>query len=171
MNAVPFDTLKLARGFEAAGMSPAMANGSAEALAGAMKDADCATTADVSLVRTELQGEIAQFRTEVIGEFAKVRLEIGGLRAEVKSDIAALRAEVKGDVAALSAEVKGDIAVSRAEARGDIAELRSESKHSFAGLGASIELLRRDMVITLGGMIFLAAGFVIAAMRYLPSHP
>ena len=128
MNAIPFDTLKLARGFEAAGMSPAMANGSAEALAVAMKDTDCATKADVTLVRTELKGDIA------------------ALRIELKSDIAALRTELKGDMAAFQASVKTD----------------------FAAVVANFEILRRDMTIKLGGMIFLAAGLTIAAMRFLP---
>ena len=72
MNAIPFDTLKLARGFEAAGMSPVMASGSAEALAVAMKDADCATKADVALVRTELQG----VRTELKADIASLRTEL-----------------------------------------------------------------------------------------------
>lgn len=54
MNAIPFNTLKLARGFEAAGMSPAMANGSAEALALAMTDADCVTKAGVAAVKADV---------------------------------------------------------------------------------------------------------------------
>ena len=48
MNAIPFDTLKLARGFEAAGMSPVMATGSAEALAVAINESDCAKKAELA---------------------------------------------------------------------------------------------------------------------------
>jgi hypothetical protein len=98
MNAVPFDTLKMARRLEAAGFAAPQAAGAAEALAEALVGADLATKAD-----------------------------IGGLR----SDMAAMRTELKGD----------------------------------------IELLRRDMTIKLGGMLFVAVGVLLAAMRYLPPHP
>ena len=62
MNAVPFDTLKLARKLEASGMTGAMAAGTAEALAEAMGGAEVATKADIAGVRAE----IAEFedRTE-----------------------------------------------------------------------------------------------------------
>ena len=153
MNAVPFDTLKLARGLEAAGMSPVSASTMAHALAEAMTDADIATKGDMTLLRTELKGDIAQFRSEVAGqfalvdgEFAKVRLEIAAARSETKSDTAALRADLKADIAGL----------------------RSDSKAAIAGLATSIELLRRDMTIKLGSLIFLAAGLIVAAMRLLP---
>ena len=48
--------------------------------------------------------------------------------------------------------------------KGDIASLRTEV------LGA-IELLRRDMTIKLGGLIIIAVGVLLAAIRYLPPHP
>lgn len=172
VNAIPFDTLKLARGLEAAGMSPAMANGSAEALALAMKDADCATKADVTLVRTELKGEIGALRSEV-------KADIAALRAEVKSDIVALRTELKHDMSNLRTELKGDMAALRTELKNDMDlrftqqdakfdAFRASVKSEFAAVHASFELLRRDMTIKLGGMIFLAAGLMIAAMRLIP---
>ena len=49
MNAVPFDTLKLARKLEASGMAGAMAAGTAEALAEAMGGAEVATKADIAV--------------------------------------------------------------------------------------------------------------------------
>jgi hypothetical protein len=48
--------------------------------------------------------------------------------------------------------------------KGDLASVRTDL------LGA-IELLRRDMTIKLGSMIFIAVGVLLAAMRYLPPHP
>ena len=142
MNAIPFDTLKLARGLEAAGMTPTAATGMAGALAEAMTEADVATKADLTLLRTELKGEFVR----VDGEFGKVRMEIAATRAELKADIAGLRTELKAD----------------------IADLRAETKAGTASLAASIDLLRRDMTIKLGSMIFLAAGLIVAAMRLLP---
>lgn len=47
MNAVPFDTLKLARDFEVAGMAPPVAAGTAAALADALISADLVTRSDL----------------------------------------------------------------------------------------------------------------------------
>lgn len=144
MNAVPFDTLKLARGLEAAGMSPVSASTMANALADAMTDADIVTKGDLTLLRTELKGDIAPFRSEVAGQFARVDGEFGKVRME----IAATRAELKADIAGLRADTKADI----------------------AGLATSIELLRRDMTIKLGSMLMVSVGVILTAMRLMP-HP
>jgi hypothetical protein len=101
MNAVPFDTLKLARDFEVAGMAPPVAAGTAAALADALIGADLVT----------------------------------------KSDLGAL--ENKFDAKFASLEAKFD---------------------------SKIELLRRDMTIKLGGMLVIAVGVLLAAMRFMP-HP
>lgn len=116
MNAVPFDTLKMAKRLEAAGFAVSQAAGAAEALVGA---------------------ELAT-RTDMTG---------------VKTEAAALGTEMKGDIAALRTELNGDIGSLRAEAL------------------AAMELPRRDMTIELGGMMFVAVGVLLAAIRYLPPHP
>ncbi|HET8996405.1 MAG TPA: hypothetical protein VFN42_07030 [Acetobacteraceae bacterium] len=90
MNAVPFDTLKLARDLEAAGLAAPMAAGTAAALADAMVGADLATRSDLALTEGRVMG--------------------------------------------------------------------------------ALELLRRDMTIKLGGMIFIAVGIILTAMRFMP-HP
>lgn len=87
MNAVPFDTLKMAQRLEAAGFGIPQAAGAAEALAEALTGADLATKRDI------------------------------------------------------------------------------------ADVMAAIELLQRDMTIKLGGMIIVAVGVLLAAIRYLPPHP
>jgi hypothetical protein len=102
MNAVPFDTLKMAQRLEAAGFAAPQAAGASEALAEAITGSDLAT----------------------------------------KSDLAA-----------------------------EIASVRTELKATRNELLAAIELLRRDMTIKLGGMIFVAVGVLLAAMRYMPPHP
>ncbi len=127
MNAVPFDTLKMAQRLEAARFAASQAAGASEALIGA----DLATKADIAGVRSE----IAALRTELKGD-------VGALRAQQQGDATSLRTELKGDIATLSAEVM-----------------------------AAIELLRRDMTIRLGGMMVVAVGVLLAAMRYMPPHP
>jgi hypothetical protein len=51
----PFDTLKLARRFEAAGFDPKQAGDMAEAIAEATASADLATRADITAVRADMQ--------------------------------------------------------------------------------------------------------------------
>jgi hypothetical protein len=102
MNAVPFDTLKMAQRLEAAGFVAPQVAGAPEALAEALTGADLATKSDIASLRTELKGDNTSLRTEVV---------------------------------------------------------------------AAIELPRRDVIIKLGGMIFVAVGALLAAMRYLPPHP
>lgn len=108
MNAVPFDTLRLARDLEAAGLSPPVAGGTAAALADALTGADLATRADLLATRTELKSEIVQFESKMLA--------------------------------------------------------------GFAAVDAKLELLRRDMTIRLGGMIFVGVGVMLAAMRLMPHH-
>jgi hypothetical protein len=91
MNAVPFDTLKLARRLEAAGLAAPVAAGASEALAEAMSDGIYATRDDI----TEVKADIASLRTEVKHEIAGVKADIASLRTEVKADIASLRTEMK----------------------------------------------------------------------------
>jgi hypothetical protein len=108
MNAVPFDTLKLARDFESAGLAPPVAGGAAAALADALIGADLATRADLLATRAELKS--------------------------------------------------------------DLAHLETKMQAGFAAVASKLELLRRDMTIKLGGMIFIAVGVLLTAMRLMP-HP
>lgn len=52
----------------------------------------------------------------------------------------------------------------------EISSVTTELKATRNELLAAIELLRRDMTIKLGGMIFIAVGVLLAAMRYMPPH-
>jgi hypothetical protein len=47
---------------------------------------------------------------------------------------------------------------------------KSDLQREISSVRADLELLRRDMTIKLGGMIFIAVGVLLAAMRYMP-HP
>ena len=80
----------------------------------------------------------------------------------VRNELAAVRAGLKAEIAALRAELKAAIAAVRAELKAEIAAVRAELK-------AGIELLRRDLTIRLSGMIVVAVGIILAAIRYLPS--
>ena len=79
MNAVRFDTLKLARSLEAAGMSAPLTAGTSEALADAMAGGEFSTKSDIAEVKHE------------IGE---VRHEVAALRAETRSGDELLRRDM-----------------------------------------------------------------------------
>lgn len=99
MNAVPFDTLKLARRLEAAGFAPPMAAGTAEALAEAMSGAELTTKSDLAGTETTLRAEIQSVRTELKADIAELRTElkteIGELRTELRSETASLRSALE----------------------------------------------------------------------------
>lgn len=135
MNAVPFDTLKLARDLEAAGLTAPVAGGAAAALADALTGADLATRADLAATRAELKSDIAATRADLMA-----RIEPLATRAELNM----LDARMQAGFAAIEAR--------------------------FVAVDGKLELLRRDMTIKLGGMLFLGVGILLAAMRLMP-HP
>jgi hypothetical protein len=69
MNAVPFDTLKMARKVEAAGFTAAQSAGAAEAMAEAMSGAELATKGDVERgigqVRTDLENRLELLQRDI----------------------------------------------------------------------------------------------------------
>jgi hypothetical protein len=89
-------------------------------------------------------------------KFAR-RLEDAGLSAPAAAGASEALAE-----ALTGAEIatKTDVSSLHAGVRGEIELLRHE-----------MELLRRDLTIRLGGMMVVAVGVILTAIRYLPAHP
>jgi hypothetical protein len=90
MNAVPFDTLRMAQRLEAAGFAAPQAAGAAEALAEALIGADLATKgditglkSDIAALRTKLEGDITALRTEMMSALELLRrdmtIKLGGM--------------------------------------------------------------------------------------------
>ena len=50
-------------------------------------------------------------------------------------------------------------------------ELRTELRTEIGGVRHEMELLRRDLTIKFGGMMVVAVGILLTAIRYLPPHP
>ena len=94
MNAVPFDTLKMAQRLESAGFSGPQAAGAAEALAEALVGADLATKGDLNSLGNGLRGDMNSLGTGLRGDMNSLgtglRGEMGGLRG----DMAALEARM-----------------------------------------------------------------------------
>ena len=120
---VPFDTLKLARDLEHAGLSQSVAAGASAALADALIGADLATKADLLALEAR--------------QDAKLTAAIGALDVKLTAAIGALDQKLTGAIGAVEAK---------------------------------LELLRRDMTIKLGGMMFIAVGVILTALRLMP-HP
>ncbi len=98
--------------------------------------------------------ETAGFPPKQAGDTAEALAEaMSGAELATSADIASVRMEVT----TLGAELRAEIAALRTEVRAEIAAVRAE-----------IELLRRDLTIRLGGMIVVAVGIILAAIRYLP---
>ena len=65
MNAIPFDTLKMARKLEAAGFAGTQAAGAAEAMADAMAGAELATKTDLLGAKAELENKLELLRRDM----------------------------------------------------------------------------------------------------------
>ncbi len=117
MSMIAFDTLKLARRLEKAGMPQQQAEAIAEAEAEALTDfvlQNLATKSDIAEVKKEIGG----VRSELKQDIAELHQEIAGVRSELKQDIAELHQEIAG----VRSELKQDIA----ELRSEVSTLRSE---------------------------------------------
>ena len=73
MNAVPFDTLKLARDFETAGLAAPVAAGVAAALADALISADLVTKKDLTGAITSLEARL-ESKIELLRRDMTIRL-------------------------------------------------------------------------------------------------
>lgn len=109
--------------------------------------------------------EGAGFPPKQAGDTAEALAEaMSGAQLATGDDIAA----VQGEITTLRAELKAEITTLRAEIAAVRAELKAEIAAVRAELKAEIELLRRDLTIRLGGMMIVAVGVILAAIRYLP---
>ena len=93
MSAVAFDTMKLARRLEAAGMNQPQATGVAEALAETMV-VEPATRADLQSLDARLSGEISALRVEVEKFRGEMRAEFAMVRGEMQAGLAAVKFEM-----------------------------------------------------------------------------
>ena len=99
--------------------------------------------------------EAAGFPGKQAGDTAEALAEaMSGAELATKSDLALVRA----DLDSLRKEFTAEIAALRVEFKADIELLRRD-----------MELLRRDLTIRLGGMMVVAVGVLLAAIRYLPA--
>jgi hypothetical protein len=87
MNAIPFDTLKMARKLEAAGFPGPQAAGAAEAMAEAMSGAELATKADLLAVKAELQADLHGVKADALATKVELTREITATEARLSTAI------------------------------------------------------------------------------------
>src|SRR3984957_2086658 len=94
MNAIPFDTLKMARKPKAAGFPGPQAAGAAEAMAEAMSGAELATKADVLAVKSDLTHEIGLVRSDLTREMTAMKTRLSAAIMKVANDGEILRRDI-----------------------------------------------------------------------------
>jgi hypothetical protein len=104
MTAIAFDTMKLVRRLEAAGMDQPQATGVAEALAETMV-VEPATRADLQHLDARVTGEIAALRTDMQRLDARLTGEIAGLRSDMQVEFAKVRGEMQAGFASAKVEL------------------------------------------------------------------
>ena len=137
MTAIAFDTMKLVRRLEAAGMDQPQATGVAEALAETMV-VEPATRADLQHLDARLTGEIAALRTDMQRLDARLTGEIATLRMDMQR---------------LDSRLAGEIAGLRSDMQVEFAKVRGEMQAGFASV--KVELLRWILPLFLAQMALI----------------
>lgn len=90
MNAVPSDTLNMARKLQASGVDVAVAAGMVEALVDALNGGDVAIRADVA----GIAAAIDSLRIETAGRHTELKTEIAVLHTQLKTDNELLQRDI-----------------------------------------------------------------------------
>jgi chromosome segregation ATPase len=152
MTATAFDTLKLSRRLEAAGMSVPQATSVAEALAETMV-VEPASRSDVQ----KLEAELRLARQETRFELDKLNTEIGKLHQQLHAEIDKLRREMRAEIDKLRQEMHAEIGKLRQEMQTELAKLRTEmATLKFDLLRWIVPLILAQMAMTLGLFVRLS---------------
>lgn len=94
MNAVPFDTLGMARKPKASGMEGAMAVGMVEALVDALNGSGLETQVGIAGTIVAIDGLRIELKTEIASRHTELKTEIATLHTQPKTDNELLRREI-----------------------------------------------------------------------------
>jgi hypothetical protein len=171
MNAIPFDTLKMARKLEAAGFPGPQAAGAAEAMAEAMSGAELATKADLMAVKADLLAAKTDLERQIAHESGLIRTEltreIGLVRSDMTREFGLVRAELTHEIGSVRTELTHEIG----SVRTDMTAMETRLSSAIARVSSDLEILRRDMTIRLGAIAVASTGVMLAAMRFMLPHP
>jgi hypothetical protein len=160
MNTIPFNTLKMARKLEAAGFPGAQAAGAAEAMAEAMSGSELATKAVLVGIKTDMAG----IKADLVAVKEDLTREIGVVRTDLTREIGFVRTD-------LGREIERETGLVRTDLTREIVASESRLTAAIARVHSDLAVLRRDMTIRLGAMAIASTGVMLAAMRFMLTHP
>lgn len=91
-------------------------------------------------------------------------------QVEALADFMDTQAASKADLERVEHKLETQVAETRAELKADIAAVKSDLRLVENGLRAEMKQIEQRMTIKLGGMIVVAVGVLMAAMRYFTIH-
>jgi len=144
MNALVFDTLRLAQKLEAAGFTPQQAQGAANAI-------------------SEVLGEHVATQRDV----QDIRRDIADLRKDLLETEARLLKNSAAETQALRADAAAETKALRADAAAEAKSLRADAAAEAKALRAEIREMGQQLTIRLGGMIAGALVVMAALVKLL----
>ena len=141
--ATAFDTLRAATQLQEAGFEEAHAR-ALVIFAEGMSET-LATKDDLEKTATALDTKIGQLEAKMDAEFARVRTEMGAEFGKVHAEFSSVRTEMGTE----------------------FGNVRTEMGTEFGNVRTEMALLKRDIIIWLGGLMVTLAGLVIAAASVL----
>ena len=148
--ATAFDTLRAATQLQEAGFEEAHARALVTVAEGAIEN--LATKDDLEKVATALDTRIDQLSAKMDAEFGNVRTEMGAEFGKVHTEFANVRTEMDAEFSNV-----------RAEMGAEFGKVHTE----FSNVRTEMALLKRDIIIWLGGLMITLSGLVIAATSVL----
>jgi hypothetical protein len=188
MNTIPFDTLKMARKLEAAGFPGPQAAGAAEAMAEAMSGSELATKADLVGIKTDMAGikadlfavkaDLVAVKTDMVtvkADLVTVKTDLVTVKEDLTQEIGLVRTDLTREIGLvrtdLGREIERETGLVRTDLTRELAASEFRLTAAIARVHSDLEVLRRDMTIRLGAMAIASTGVMLAAMRFMLTHP
>ena len=143
-----FDTLTYAKKLQEAGFTPRQAEAQAEALRGVLEE-NIATQQHLKDTEDSLKRDIKELETSL------------------KRDMKELEASLKRDMKELEASLKRDMKEMEAGIRRDMKEMEVRLVQQIELVRKDMEVMRRDIIIWLGGLIVVSITALGILMKLL----
>jgi hypothetical protein len=89
----------------------------------------------------------------------------------MEREIGLVRGELRSEIGLVRSDLKTEIGLVRSDLTRDMTAMDTRLSTAILKLGSNIEILRRDMTISLGAVGVASTGIIIAAMRFMLAHP
>jgi predicted phage-related endonuclease len=154
-----FDTLTYAKKLQEAGFTPRQAEAQAEALRGVLEE-NIATQQHLKDTEDSLKRDIKELETSL-------KRDMKELETSLKRDMKELEASLKRDMKELEASLKRDMKEIEANLKRDMKELEGRLTQQIELIRKDMEVMRRDIIIWLGGLIVVSITALGILMKLL----